>query len=79
MNHPGVLLLDEPTASLDNETTLAVEILIARYREETGAAVIWVSHDDKQAMRVGSRHYVLGPERLKETTNVEKTRQDEAG
>lgn len=72
MNHPSVLLLDEPTASLDRDATLAVEKLIASYQDETGAAVIWVSHDDKQAARVGSRHYKLEPNQLVETTMVDK-------
>lgn len=59
MNQPRVLLLDEPTASLDSEAARSVENLIADYQKQSGAAVIWVSHDEKQAERVGSRHYVL--------------------
>ncbi|WP_455217350.1 ABC transporter ATP-binding protein [Kaarinaea lacus] len=77
MNQPVVLLLDEPTASLDRDATQTVEKLIASYREETGAAVIWVSHDDRQAARVGSRHYLLRSNQLVETANVENTRQEE--
>lgn len=59
MNQPRVLLLDEPTASLDPESTAAVERLVADYRRDTNAAVLWVSHDAQQAKRVGDRHLQL--------------------
>jgi ABC-type iron transport system FetAB ATPase subunit len=65
-NRPRVLLLDEPTASLDTINTIAVETLVADYRRKTGAAVLWVSHDPEQATRVASRHYQLTPNGLQE-------------
>lgn len=55
-NRPSVLLLDEPTASLDQENIERVEALITAYRETTGAALIWVSHDPHQIERVADRH-----------------------
>lgn len=55
MNRPRVLLLDEPTASLDQQTTAAVEQVVKDYRQQTGAAVLWVSHDPQQASRVADR------------------------
>ena len=41
---PEVLLLDEPTANLDQENRELVIARIARYRKEHAAAVVWVSH-----------------------------------
>ncbi|MDT8384455.1 MAG: ABC transporter ATP-binding protein [Gammaproteobacteria bacterium] len=61
LNRPRVLLLDEPTASLDPETTARVERLVADYRRDTDAAVLWVSHDAQQAARVGDRQLRLDP------------------
>lgn len=61
VNRPRVLLLDEPTASLDPHTIVAVEQLIAAYRRDTKAAVLWVSHDAQQAARVADRQLVLTP------------------
>lgn len=68
MNQPRVLLLDEPTASLDAIATTAVETLITKYQHETGAAVLWVSHDAQQAARVASRQFRLMPDGLQEIT-----------
>ena len=66
MNHPRVLLLDEPTSSLDYKTTQAVETMVEKYRRETDAAVLWVSHDAAQAKRVASRHFLLANGQLQE-------------
>ena len=53
---PSVLLLDEPTASLDPQTVLAVEAMIDHWAARTpGAAFAWVTHDLAQARRVGGR------------------------
>ncbi|MEE8379530.1 MAG: ATP-binding cassette domain-containing protein [Gammaproteobacteria bacterium] len=59
MNQPEVLLLDEPTGSLDPKSTQAVEELVASYQQKTGAAVLWVSHDAEQTARISNRHYKL--------------------
>jgi putative ABC transport system ATP-binding protein len=56
-NEPRVLLLDEPTANLDPENGQRVESLMAHYRSERGAAVLWVSHDPGQLRRVTDRAY----------------------
>ncbi len=66
INQPRVLLLDEPTASLDPQTTATVEQLITDYRRDTHAAVLWVSHDTQQAARVGDRHLQLSADDIVE-------------
>ncbi|HKG35112.1 MAG TPA: ATP-binding cassette domain-containing protein [Solirubrobacterales bacterium] len=50
---PSVLLLDEPTAALDQETRDAVERTLRRLREELGLSLVLVSHDPVQALRLG--------------------------
>ena len=50
---PLVLLLDEPTASLDPQTTTKFESLLNHWLEENPQrACIWTSHDPKQIQRV---------------------------
>jgi ABC-type iron transport system FetAB ATPase subunit len=58
-NEPQVLLLDEPTASLDPANVGKVEQVIDEYRREHGAAVLWVSHDPQQIARVSDRQLRL--------------------
>lgn len=58
-NQPHLLLLDEPTANLDEESSATVEDLIRSYREETGAAVVWVGHQRVQLYRVASRFFTM--------------------
>ncbi len=61
---PEVLLLDEPTANLDQRNRQSVEECIARYREEQNAATLWVSHDAEQRRRIGSRCFLVADRRL---------------
>jgi putative ABC transport system ATP-binding protein len=65
-NQPQVLLLDEPTASLDAENVARVEALIARLRQQQGLAVLWVSHDVAQAQRVATRRLRIADGQLQE-------------
>ena len=64
VQQPQVLLLDEPTASLDPVATRAVEDMILGYRDRHQAAVLWVSHDPIQAQRVGHRYFRIDQGRL---------------
>ena len=47
-----LVILDEPTAAMDMETTLLSEKLIAQYVRETGCALILVTHSLQQARRI---------------------------
>lgn len=53
---PAVLLLDEPTASLDGERAARVESLLQAWcADERPRACIWVSHDSAQLARISTR------------------------
>lgn len=56
-NSPSILLLDEPTASLDKTNSERVELLIKHYQLQHQCPVLWVTHDLDQARRVAQRHY----------------------
>jgi len=55
-----VLLLDEPTGSLDQESTSQVEVLLCE-RLAAGTTIVMVTHSDQQAQRLGHQHLVLQP------------------
>lgn len=60
LTDPVVLLLDEPTAALDPGTTETVERLVESWLEPgTRRAVVWVTHDRAQALRIGRRRVRL--------------------
>jgi len=61
---PQVLLLDEPTASLDERSTRAMEALLQDYGTTRAAALLWVSHSPAQIQRLAARHVVLSGNRL---------------
>ena len=52
MKRYDTVLLDEPTAAMDMETTLLSEGLIADYVKETGCSLILVTHSLQQARRI---------------------------
>lgn len=52
MKEYDTVILDEPTAAMDMETTLVSENLIRQYVDETGCALILVTHSLQQARRI---------------------------
>jgi ABC-type iron transport system FetAB ATPase subunit len=64
-DHPDVLLLDEPTAALDEVSGHAVEAVIERLRRG-GAAILLVTHSEAQEARLARRRTVIEAGRLRE-------------
>jgi len=65
-HQPQILLLDEPTANLDEENTALIEGLIGNYVREDERAALWVSHDRDQWQRLGKRQYAIVGDELRE-------------
>jgi ABC-2 type transport system ATP-binding protein len=60
INRPDLLLLDEPTASLDPDTADWVRALLERYRTETGCSILIASHNMAEVERLCSDVIMLG-------------------
>jgi ABC-2 type transport system ATP-binding protein len=52
INKPELLLLDEPTASLDPDTGDYVRTVLEDYRRDTGAAILLASHNMAEVERL---------------------------
>jgi putative ABC transport system ATP-binding protein len=71
-NRPQVLMLDEPTSSLDAEARREVEETILSVIENGDLTCILVSHDEDQARRMTDRVALLKEGRLTHTGTVEE-------
>ena len=78
-NEPEVLLLDEPTSSLDPIATRAVEETLHDLRERLGLTMVWVSHNVEQARRMGDRVLLLDAGRVVRIASVDDMLDPEHG
>lgn len=68
-NDPEVLLLDEPTSSLDPVSTQNIEDSILNLKRVKGLTVVFVSHSIKQVQRIADLVCVLVNGKVVEVTN----------
>ncbi len=59
VNKPDVLLLDEPTSSLDFENSLSILKLISDLNKELGITIILVTHKIDEARYLNADYYTL--------------------
>ncbi len=64
LNRPKLLLLDEPTASIDPATARQIRATIRAFAEENGSAVLWTSHNMYEVEEVCHRVLFLSHGRL---------------
>jgi ABC-type iron transport system FetAB ATPase subunit len=55
---PEVLLLDEPTSSLDFQSTEIIEEVIRQYHKE-GHTILWITHQQEQGEKLGTRRWMM--------------------
>jgi len=58
---PRVFLFDEPLSNLDAALRADMRVEIARLHKQLGATMIYVTHDQVEAMTLADRIVVLGP------------------
>jgi ABC-2 type transport system ATP-binding protein len=66
LNRPEVLLLDEPTASLDPDAADWVRARLERYRAETGATILLASHNMNEVERMCERVIIMKKGRVED-------------
>lgn len=59
VRHPEVFLFDEPLSNLDAELRVQMRIEIARLHKELGTTIIYVTHDQVEAMTLADKIVVL--------------------
>ena len=59
VNHPKVLLLDEPLGALDLKLRKQMQLELKRIQEEVGITFIYVTHDQEEAMTMSDRLAVM--------------------
>jgi len=64
INRPDVLLLDEPTASLDPDTGDLVRTWLERYQAESGCTILLASHNMSEVERLCSHVLMLKKGRI---------------
>ena len=72
VNHPKVLLMDEPFASLDFQNRLAMQELLLQLWGRNHATIFFITHDVEEAIFLGDRVHVMtaSPGRIKATIDV---------
>ena len=66
INSPQVLLLDEPTASLDPDTADWVRAHLEQFRKERGATVLLASHNMAEVERLCERVIIMKRGRIED-------------
>jgi ABC-2 type transport system ATP-binding protein len=66
INSPELLLLDEPTASLDPDTADWVRTRLERYRAERGATLLIASHNMAEVERMCERVIIMKQGRIED-------------
>lgn len=66
---PRALLLDEPTANLDDHSKERVETLVVQFMVKHKIPVVWVTHDLQQIKRLAHQHGHLEEGCLKPVTD----------
>src|SRR5450759_2807321 len=64
VREPTVFLLDEPLSNLDAKLRVQVRAEIGELQRRTATTMIYVTHDQVEAMTLGDRVVVLNPGRL---------------
>ena len=72
VNHPQVLLLDEPLGALDLKLRKQMQLELKRIQDEVGITFIFVTHDQEEAMTISDRIAVMNKGRIEQLGRPEE-------
>jgi len=76
VREPDVFLFDEPLSNLDAELRVSMRIEIARLHRELGNTMIYVTHDQVEAMTLADKIVVLRDGRIEQVGSPEEVYED---
>ena len=76
VNHPRILLMDEPFAAVDALTRASLQTELLRIWEEIGITIFFITHNIEEAVYLGDRIVVMSPNpgQIQKIVNVEISR-----
>jgi putative spermidine/putrescine transport system ATP-binding protein len=66
VNHPRVLLLDEPLGALDLKLRQEMQIELKRIQQDVGLTFVYVTHDQEEALTMSDRLVVFNEGRIEQ-------------
>ena len=66
VNHPRVLLLDEPLGALDLKLRKQMQLELKRIQEDVGITFVYVTHDQDEAMTMSDRIAVMNAGKIEQ-------------
>ncbi len=72
VRHPRAFLMDEPLSNLDAKLRVEMRAEIARLQRELAVTTVYVTHDQVEAMTMGSRVAVLQKGRLQQVATPQR-------
>ena len=75
---PPVLLMDEPLSALDKKLREDIQLEIRRIHQETGVTILYVTHDQEEALRLSDRIAVFNNGRIEQVGSGECLYRDPA-
>ncbi|HEX9609469.1 MAG TPA: ABC transporter ATP-binding protein [Candidatus Limnocylindria bacterium] len=72
INHPRVLLLDEPLGALDQKLRKTMQVELKRIQGGVGVTFVFVTHDQEEAMTMSDRIAVMRDGRIEQLGSPEE-------
>ena len=72
MRQPKAFLFDEPLSNLDAELRVQMRIEIAKLHQQLGATMVYVTHDQVEAMTLADRIVVLRGGRIEQQGSADR-------